>query len=195
VRVSPLSVESLVFYLIQVNDVWAYFNTGMQNNKITNPTPTTFPTTGSVLGQITTVAQQAPAPFTKSALPDNVAMTIEVKSSWIETTGLANVDDYITIDATIPTYNPPLTNPTTNSRFSRERNRQSLRWLACTSSAARSVTRKCCGPRSSTSTTRPNRNTRSPQHRAQWARSRRTDLAAGRSPRQAEQIPMPISHE
>jgi hypothetical protein len=100
---------SLVFYLLQVNDVWAYFNTGMKNNKITNPIPTTFPTTGDVLGQITTVAQQAPAPFTKPAFPDNVAMAVEVKSSWIEATGLANVDDYITIDATIPTYNPPLT--------------------------------------------------------------------------------------
>jgi hypothetical protein len=102
---------SLVFYLLQVNDVWAYFNTGMNNNKITNPIPTTFPTMGSALGQITTVAQQAPAPFTKSAFPDNVAMAVEVKSSWIETTGLANVGDYITIDATVPAYVPPLTQP------------------------------------------------------------------------------------
>jgi hypothetical protein len=100
---------SLVFYLLQVNDVYAYFNTGMKNNKITNPTPSTFPTTGSALGQITTFAQQAPAPFTKPFFPDNVAMAIEVKSSWIETTGLANVGDYITINATVPTYNPPLT--------------------------------------------------------------------------------------
>ena len=102
---------SLVFYLLQVNDVWAYFNAGMKDNKITNPTPSTFPTVGGTLGQITTVAQQAPAPFAKSAFPDNVAMAVEVKSSWIETTGLANPDDYITIDATIPTYNPPLTQP------------------------------------------------------------------------------------
>jgi hypothetical protein len=102
---------SLVFYLLQVNDVWAYFNTAMTDNKLTNPTPTTFPTTGAALGQITTVAQQAPAPFTKSAFPDNVAMAVEVKSSWIDATGLANVGDYITIDATIPTYNPPLTQP------------------------------------------------------------------------------------
>jgi hypothetical protein len=102
---------SLVFYLLQVNDVWAYFNTGMDDNKITNPVPSTFPTTGGALSQITTVAQQAPAPFTQSAFPDNVAMTVELKSSWIDTTGLANPGDYITIDATIPTYNPPLTQP------------------------------------------------------------------------------------
>jgi hypothetical protein len=101
---------SLVFYLLQVNDVWAYFNTGMTDNKF-NPTPTTFPTTGSALGQITAFAQQAPPPFTKSAFPDNAAMSVELKSSWIDATGLANVNDYITIDATIPTYTPPLTQP------------------------------------------------------------------------------------
>jgi hypothetical protein len=99
--------NSLVFYLLQANDVWAYFNTGMKDNKI-NPAPTTFPTTGAALGAVTTVAQQAPAPFTKSAFPDNVAMAVEVKSSWIETAGLANPSDYITINATVPTYNPPL---------------------------------------------------------------------------------------
>ncbi|QQO16058.1 hypothetical protein JJB99_07860 [Bradyrhizobium diazoefficiens] len=102
---------SLVFYLLQVNDVWAYFNTGMNDNKITNPIPSTFPTTGATLGQINTVAQQAPAPFKQSAFPDSVAMAVEIKSSWIDATGLANPGDYITIDATIPTYDPPLTQP------------------------------------------------------------------------------------
>jgi hypothetical protein len=103
--------NSLVFYLLQVNDVWAYFNTGMNDNKLTNPTPSTFPTTGNALGQITAFAQQAPPPFTKSAFPDSTAMTVEVKSSWIDATGLANVNDYITIDTTVPTYTPPLTQP------------------------------------------------------------------------------------
>jgi hypothetical protein len=102
---------SLVFYLLQVNDVWGYFSTGLNDNKITNPTPSTFPTTGGALGQIAAFAQQAPPPFTKSAFPDNAAMTVEMKSSWIDATGLANVNDYITIDATIPTYTPPLTQP------------------------------------------------------------------------------------
>ncbi len=103
--------NSLVFFLLQVNDVWAYFNTGMKDNKITNPVPALFPTTGSDLAQITTVAQQAPAPFTKSSFPDNVALAVEVKSSWIETTGLANPGDYITMTATVPNYNPPLSQP------------------------------------------------------------------------------------
>lgn len=103
--------NSLVYYLIQVNDVYAYFNTGMKDLKITNPTPTEFPTTGAALGQITSFAQTTPPPNTKAFFPDNIAMTVEVKSSWIETTGLANVNDYVTITATIPTFNPPLTQP------------------------------------------------------------------------------------
>ena len=103
--------NSLVYYLIQVNDVYAYFNTGMKDIAINNPTPTEFPTTGAALGQITSFAQQAPPPNTKAFFPDNIAMTVEVKSSWIETTGLANVNDYVTITATIPTFTPPLTQP------------------------------------------------------------------------------------
>jgi hypothetical protein len=102
--------NSLVFYLLQVNDVIAYFNTGMKNNKITPP-PTMSPTTGNALGQIELFAQQAPAPFTKAGFPDSVALAVEVKSSWIETTNLANPGDYITIDATVPTYDPPLDQP------------------------------------------------------------------------------------
>jgi hypothetical protein len=103
--------NSLVYYLIQVNDVYAYFNTGMKDLAINNPTPTEFPTTGAALGQITTFAQQAPPPNTKAFFPDNIAMAVEVKSSWIETTGLANVNDYLTINATVPIFNPPLTTP------------------------------------------------------------------------------------
>jgi hypothetical protein len=103
--------NSMVFYLLQVNDVYAYFNTGMKDLALTNPTPTTFPTTGAAIGQINSFAQNAPPPNTKPFFPDEDAMTVEVKSSWIETTGLANVNDYITITATIPTFNPPLTQP------------------------------------------------------------------------------------
>lgn len=101
--------KSLVFFLLQVNDVWAYFNTVMKDLKINNPTPTQFPTTGASLGQIDSFGQNAPPPNTKPFFPDNNAMTVEVKSAWIETTNLSNVNDYITITATVPTYNPPLT--------------------------------------------------------------------------------------
>jgi hypothetical protein len=96
--------KSLVYYLLQVNDVFAYFKTGATDAKI-NPAPTEFPTAQDMLDKITAVAQQAPAPFTKQQFPNGgIALTLEIKSSWVETTGLANVNDYITINTTIPTY-------------------------------------------------------------------------------------------
>jgi hypothetical protein len=96
--------ESLVYYLIEVNDVYAYFNTGMKNNKITNPVPTEFPATAAALNQIKSFAAQVPSPNTKSSFPDDIAMTFEVKSSWIEVTGSVNAADYVTIKASVPAY-------------------------------------------------------------------------------------------
>jgi hypothetical protein len=96
--------KSLVYYLLQVNDVFAYFKTGAADTKIT-PAPTQFPTAQDMLDKITAVATQAPPPFTKPQFPKKgIALTMEIKSAWVETTGLANVNDYITIKTTIPTY-------------------------------------------------------------------------------------------
>ena len=101
--------KSLVYYLIQVNDVWGYFLTGMKDLKISNPTPTTFPADGASLGQVESFAQNTPPPNTKPFFPDADAIVVEVKSSWIETANLVNANQYVTITATVPTYNPPLT--------------------------------------------------------------------------------------
>ena len=100
--------KSLVYYLLQVNDVYAYLKTGAADSKF-NPQFTQFPTTGADVGKITAFAQQAPSPFTKPSFPDSHALVVAVKSAWIETTGLAYPGDYITISATVPTFNPPLT--------------------------------------------------------------------------------------
>jgi hypothetical protein len=106
---------SLVYYLLQVNDVFAYFKTGVakgSNGGIPNPFTqafTQFPSNASDLGQVNNFALAHSA-----GLPDLDAMTCELKSSWIETAGL-NVSDYITINATIPTFNPPLTPPFTQT--------------------------------------------------------------------------------
>ncbi|HTA98990.1 MAG TPA: hypothetical protein VK804_00820 [Bradyrhizobium sp.] len=103
--------KSLVYYLIEVNDVFAYFKTGAADAKI-NPAPTQFPTVQDTLDKITTVAQQAPPPNTKQQFPDGIALTMEIKSSWVETAGLANPQDYVTINTTIPTYTPSADNKT-----------------------------------------------------------------------------------
>lgn len=108
---------SLIYYVTMVNDVMAYFLTGTKDGGIT-PTPTQFPTTAGALAQITTFATahgRTPSPISDptcataigaatSPFPDPCALAIEVKSSWIETTGLANLNEYITTEAVIPTF-------------------------------------------------------------------------------------------
>jgi hypothetical protein len=98
--------DSLVYYLLQVNNVFAYFKTGVQNGKI-SPVQTQFPTTQDLLDKVTTVARNAPPPHTLppgQQIPDGKALAMEVKSSWIETKNLPNPGDYLTIDATVPTF-------------------------------------------------------------------------------------------
>jgi mono/diheme cytochrome c family protein len=89
---------SLIYYTTSVNDVYAFFQTGTKNGAIT-PTPTKFPTTQTDLNKITAYAATKGKTF-----PDPEALAIEVKSSWIEATGLPNLSSYITMQATIPSY-------------------------------------------------------------------------------------------
>ncbi len=90
---------SLIYYTTTVNDVYAYFLTGVKNGGIT-PAPTQFPTTQADLNKIIAFAATKGKTF-----PDPEALAVEIKSSWIETTGLANLSSYITMRGTIPTYN------------------------------------------------------------------------------------------
>ena len=95
----------LVYYLLQVNDVFAYFRTGVANGKF-NPAPSQFPTDPDILRQITDFAAQAPPPNTLAKIDDANALAVEVKSAWIETKNLANPGDYVTVMATIPDFVP-----------------------------------------------------------------------------------------
>lgn len=89
---------SLIYYITSVNDVYAYFLTGTKNGGIT-PKPTQFPTTAAALAKVTTFATAHGKTF-----PDPEALAVEVKTAWIEATGIPNPADYITIQGTIPTY-------------------------------------------------------------------------------------------
>ncbi len=88
---------SLVYYASEVNEVYAYFLTGTKNGGITPP-PTRFPTTQTELDRITAFALS----HGKTFLHPNV-LALEVKSAWVESAGL-DVNKYITMTATIPTY-------------------------------------------------------------------------------------------
>lgn len=88
---------SLVYYSTAVNDVFAYMVTGAKNGGI-SPAPTKFPTTQAELDVITNFAAAHGKTF-----PDPEALAIEVKSSWIETTGL-DLSKYVVVNATVPIY-------------------------------------------------------------------------------------------
>ncbi|MBI1334906.1 MAG: hypothetical protein GC165_18725 [Armatimonadetes bacterium] len=88
----------LIYYITMCNDVFAYMRTGAVDGGIT-PAPTQFPTTQAALDKITAYAATKGKTF-----PDPEALAIELKSSWIEADSLPNASQYITIKATIPTY-------------------------------------------------------------------------------------------
>jgi len=100
---------SLVYYATVVNDVYAYFATGVKDGAITTTTPGQFPTTLSDLNATIAFATGHGKP--NPPFPDPNALAIEVKSSWVLAAGLPNLSSYITMTATVPTYNQ--TNPNT----------------------------------------------------------------------------------
>ncbi len=89
---------SLVYYATIVNDVYAYFKTGVSDGGIS---ATQFPTTAGDLNNIVHFASLHGETF-----PDPNALAIEVKSAWVAAASLPNASSYITMEATVPTYSP-----------------------------------------------------------------------------------------
>ncbi|RUL77643.1 hypothetical protein [Dyella choica] len=112
--------QSLVYYATMVNDVYAFFQTGTVNG--------TFPSGPSGYSFFPTSAQQLTpvlryAASKGSNLPDRVALTMELKTSWIDTAGLPALglkpSDFITVTTTVPVYNrsnPKLWIPTSQTK-------------------------------------------------------------------------------
>lgn len=94
---------SLVYYATIVNDVYAYFLTGFKDGAITTTTPNQFPTTPADLNSTIAFATAHGKP--SPPFPDPNALAVEVKASWVIAAGLPNLSSYITMNATIPTYN------------------------------------------------------------------------------------------
>jgi hypothetical protein len=82
-----------------VNDVYAYYLTGLKNGDITQ-VPANFPTTPFDLGQITAFARAHGA----LRLRDSIALAVELKASWVEASTLSDPQNYIRINGIIPTY-------------------------------------------------------------------------------------------
>lgn len=88
---------SLVYYLTLVNDVYAYFLTAVHAHYMSG---NEFPTTAADRDSICTFARK----YYHKALPDSNALAMELKTSWVEASKLADPQDYFTINAIIPTY-------------------------------------------------------------------------------------------
>ncbi|MEA2900012.1 MAG: hypothetical protein QOJ84_5627 [Bradyrhizobium sp.] len=94
---------AIVYYLLQVNDVFAYFKTGAANDKFPTP-PTQFPVDKKTSDAVTDIAKNAPAPHQRD-IADSIALAMELKSSWVDASTLPNnAQGYLTIKATVPVY-------------------------------------------------------------------------------------------
>lgn len=91
--------NSLVYYTIVVNDVYAYFLTGNKTGGIT-PAATEFPNTATELAQVTAFATSKGVTF-----PDPNALGVEVKMSWVDASTISSPGNYIQVSATVPNYN------------------------------------------------------------------------------------------
>ncbi|MDF1790260.1 MAG: hypothetical protein P1U88_00045 [Thalassobaculaceae bacterium] len=110
VLISPQG--EIVHYGINANNVYAYYQTGVESP--TNPAhfqgelATDFPTTQSDLNAITRYAQST---LGVSSIPSSQALAMELKTSWVDAASLDNPEDYVTADAVVAVFNH--TTPTT----------------------------------------------------------------------------------
>lgn len=93
---------SLVYFATMVNDVYAYFLTGAKDGAITTNPSNQFPTSTTDLNNTINFAMVHGKP--NPPFPDPNALAIEIKTAWVEAAGLPNLNTYITMTATIPTY-------------------------------------------------------------------------------------------
>jgi len=89
---------SLVYYITMVNDMYAYFLTAVKNGYMAG---TQFPTTASARDSILAYAHMQG--YTMPTDPN--ALAIEIKTSWVIADSLTDQNNYVTMDAIVPTYN------------------------------------------------------------------------------------------
>lgn len=96
---------SLVYYGIHVNDVYAYFLTGTAGDQIDSPLEQ-FPDNQTDLNQITAYVNRLGLP----QLPDAPALTLEVKTAWIDASTIDHASQFVTINGSVPEFDR--SNPT-----------------------------------------------------------------------------------
>lgn len=99
--------KSLVYYGIHVNDVYAYFLTGQKNKAIS---ANAFPNTTANIQAVKDYVDQLKG---VPQLTDYDALTLELKTSWVDASTVSDPSQFVTITATVQKYTPDSTNPTT----------------------------------------------------------------------------------
>lgn len=95
---------SLIYYIAEVNDVFAYHRSMQMAGLIPTPTTINFPQTASDAAAVTSFAAGK-----GHTILDANALAIETKSSWIEASAVTNPGDYVQETAIVPTFDK--TNP------------------------------------------------------------------------------------
>ena len=93
---------SLVYYIVMVNDVYAYFRTGTADGHIS---AFHFPDSPGDLTAITNFARTSK----NVTFPDSVAMAVELKTAWVLASTVPDPSTYITVEAAVPHYNKTAT--------------------------------------------------------------------------------------
>jgi hypothetical protein len=91
--------KSLIFYITAVNDVFAYHRSMQGKDVIPSKTNLRFPMTEAEVAPVVTFAASK-----KHTIEDPKALAIETKSSWIAASAVQNPDDYIQVNAIVPTF-------------------------------------------------------------------------------------------
>lgn len=88
--------DTLVFYGVHANDVYANYRTAQQKGDLSGVLATNFPVT---LAQVQTVERAVGKTFN-----DATALSLELKTSWVASSAVVNKDKHVLANGTVPTY-------------------------------------------------------------------------------------------
>lgn len=93
--------KSLVYYGVHINNVYGYFLTGQKNGQF--PKMTKFPRNKDDLAEVKNFVASN---YEKTPLVAAEALTMELKTAWVEASTVKNPEEFILINAEIPAYTP-----------------------------------------------------------------------------------------
>lgn len=96
--------QSLVYYALHANDVYALYTTGRKNND--SALPDNFPSTKEEIDSVIKFASEYGYP-----LSDTEAMALELKTSWVDAETVPDFQDYVLTEAIVPVFDRAARDP------------------------------------------------------------------------------------